>query len=481
MAEIERLRRVVALERELARRREADPLAHMRWLPGQMAFLASTAKRKLFRAGNQAQGKTTAGAAEVLFRADGRHPYKLVPPAPTYQWVVCATEQQSCIVQRKVWELCPKGWVADDCVYDHRKGALLGKYPTLRLRNGSWVGFRTGGGDPTNLASEKLHHALFDEPPESERVYNEVQKRVLRTNGDVSLTFTPVNRPTEYLREKCERGLVEDLHYDLRPEHLVFDDGERMTLDDGTPMDEAWIQGLIDETSDMEVPVLIHGGWEFRLEGAYFAKVWSPGRYVREAPPGEYHEHLGIDFGSRPGKQITLYVLVDPQGGSRGYPHIHIEDEYVGSTGAETNEDDAAATLAMLRRHKSSWGSLRGAMADRAHRSGRADQKSALDLSRAVAAEIGVEHRQLAPAVWVAKRGEGRGAGSVALRWRWLHGQMARGNVTVHPRCTRLLEALPKASPLADDEWKDPVDALVYGCDQYVYAARESAASVGVW
>lgn len=484
-AELARLERLVALERELARRREADPLSAMRWLPGQLAFLAEVAKRKLFRAGNQAQGKTTAGAAEVLYRALGRHPWKPVPPAPTFQWVICATDRQSGIVQRKVWELVPKDQVAHRCGYDPRKGAFLGKYPKLMMRNGSWIEFRTGGGDPTNLASEKLHHGWFDEPPESERVYNEVQKRVLRTHGDISITMTPVNRPVQWLRKRAEDELIVDLHFDLRPEHLVFTGTDRvMRLEDGTPMDAAWIEGLVAETSDMEVPVVIHGEWEFRLEGAYFEKVWDPARMVTESPPtGDYEELLGIDFGDRPGKQIVLYILVDEHGGARGHPHVHVEDGYVGVTGRETNEDDAEGTLRMLKRHRSKWASLRGAMADRAHKAGRGDQKSATDLARAIAAELGLELHQLDPPIRVAKRGRGRGAGSVTTRSRWLHGQMARGNFTVHPRCKRLIEAIPKYSPWSDDDWKDPLDALLYGLDRYVYAAerRSSGRSVDVW
>lgn len=482
-AEVARLTAIRDRELEIARRREANPLDSMRWLPGQLAFLTETHKRKLFRSGNQAQGKTTAGAAETLFRAIGRHPFKRVPAAPTFQWAVCSTDQQSGIVQRKVWELTPKELVAPGCTYDPRKGAFLGKYPALHLTNGSWIGFRTGGGDPTNLASEKLHHAWFDEPPESERIFNEVQKRVLRTNGDLSMTFTPVNRPVDYLKKKAEEGRIRDLWFDLRPENLVFGDGRVMCLDDGTPMDAAWIEALIAETSDQEVPVVIHGGWEFRLEGSYFSKVWDPARMVTAEPPrGSYEELLGGDFGDQPGKQIVLYLMVDERGGNGGHPHVHVSDEYIGTTGKETNEDDARSVLRMLKLNRTKWADLKGVSMDRAHKAGRADQKSAVDLARAIASQLGIDLQALQPQITVAKRGAGRGAGSLMTRWRWLHGQMSRGNVTVHPRCKRLLEALPKASPFNDDDWKDPLDALGYGLDRYTFTSdRRSGSEVQVW
>lgn len=479
--ELARLERLVVLERELARRRAEDPLSAMEWLPAQLAFLRSTAKRKLLRAGNQAQGKTTAGAAEGIYRALGRHPYKPVPPAPTFQWAICASEKQSRIVQRKVWELVPRDQVDPTCWYDPRKGAFVGRYPRLLLRNGSWLEFLTGGGDTTSLASEKLHHGWFDEPPESERVYNEVQKRVLRTNGDISITMTPVNRPVEWVKEKAavgaKRGQIEDLHFALLAEHLVFaGSGRVMRLEDGTPMDQAWIDGLIAETSEMEVPVVIHGEWEFRTEGAYFEKVWNPARMVVESMPrGDWAEHLGIDFGDQPGKQIGLYILVDPTGGRGGHPRVHVEDEYVGTTGRETNEDDARGILRMLRERGTKWSKLDGVMSDREHKAGRGDQKSAGDLQRAVAEQLELEFHQVKPAVRVAKRGRGRGSGSVRTRSRWLHGVMARGNFTVHKRCERLRAALPKYSPWNDDEWKDPLDALLYGVDKYIYAAERGS------
>lgn len=488
LAESDRLHRLVELERELARRREADPLSRMSWLPAQVAYLCDTAKRKDLRAGNQGQGKTTVGAADTIWRGLGRHPFRPVPPAPTAQWILSPTERSSGICQRKLWELLPKGELAPGSPrYDYRKGAFEGKYPKVMLRNGSWIEFRWGGGDVLNLASERLHHAWIDEPPENERVFNEVQKRVLRTNGDISLTLTPVNRPVDWLRKRVEDGLVRDLHYLLTPEHLVFAagplSGRRMTLEDGTPCDGDWIARLIAETSDQEVPVVIHGEWEFRQEGAYLAKVWRPELMIMEHPPDhDYECEVGIDFGDRPGKQIILDIRVADSAGVGGHPYVFVNDEYIGRSGHETPEDDARGLLAMLARNRVAWSEVRGASADRAHKAGRADRKSAQELQRALAGLLGLaDWRSLSPPVRVAKRGAGRGAGSLVTRSRWLHAQMARGNVAIHPRCARLIEAIPKYTPWKDNDWKDPIDALVYGLDRYIYAGVMRAGGVASW
>lgn len=489
ISERERLHRLVELERELARRREADPLGRMSWLPAQVAYLRDPSKRRLLRAGNQGQGKTTVGAADAIWRALGRHPYRTVPPAPNAQWVLSPTERSSGICQRKLWELLPKDQLAPESPrYDYRKGAFEGKYPKVMFKSGSWIEFRWGGGDVLNLASEKLHHAWIDEPPESERVYNEVQKRVLRTNGDVSLTLTPVNRPVDWVRKRAEDGLLHDLHYALTPEHLVFSTGpmagRRMVLEDGTPCDAEWIGRLVAETSDQEVPVVIHGEWEFRQEGAYLAKVWHPERMILERPPDyEYECEIGIDFGDRPGKQIILDIRVADGAGVGGYPYIYVIGEYIGRTGYETPEDDARGLLEMLARSRTSWSEVRGANADRVHKAGRPDKKSAQELQQALARQLGLtDWKQLDPPVRVVKRGMGRGKGSVGTRSRWLHAQMARGNLAVHPRCQRLIEAIPRYSPWKDNDSKDPLDALVYGLDRYIYAgAVRSALGVASW
>lgn len=461
-------------ERELARRREARPLDHYSWLPLQLAYFLETAKRKDARSGNQGQGKTTCGAADCIWRAEGRHPFRWVPPPPTFQWILSPTERASGIAQRKLWELVDRSQLAADSpTYDPRKGAFSGKYPKLLFKNGSWIEFRWGGGDVMNLASEKLHHVWIDEPPENERVFNECQKRVLRTNGDLSLTLTPVNRPVDWLQAKVKNRKIIDLHFDMRPEHLVFAHGpmkgRRITLEDGTPCDQVWIDRLIAETSDMEVPVVVHGGWEFRSEGAYFAKVWDPSRMVTEAlPTSEVEAVLGIDFGDRPGKQVILLILVDERGG-QGNPGIYVLDEYVAQREGATVEDDARGALAMLHRHGWAWSELKYVLSDRDHKAGRHDKKGAGELQAAVAAQLGLEFRQVNPPVHVAKRGEGRGGGSVSTRSGWLHQQMARGNVAVHPRCKLLIDALPKYRPDQDNQYKDRVDALVYGLDRYTY------------
>lgn len=468
----EALLQELELERELARRRELRPLDHMSWLPLQVAYFMDMSKRKDARAGNQGHGKTTAGCADVHWRASGRHPFRLVPPPPVHQWVLSPTERASGIAQRKMWELTDLSELAPESpVFDPRKGAFSGKYPKMMFKNGSTVEFRWGGGDLMNLASGTVHHVWIDEPPESERVYNELQKRLLRTNGDLSMTLTPVNRPVEWLRDRVAAGRIRDIHYSMRPEHLVFAAGpragQRICLEDGTPCDQEWIDGLIAETSDIEVPVTVHGEWEFRLGGAYFDRAWDESKLVYDAAIEDTdHLVLGIDHGDRPGKQVAVLMAVDDRG---ELPSVHVVDHYRDEVGLASPLEDARGILDMLTRHRIPWSRLKFAGGDRVHLPGSARQKSNRDLAAQLRKLLGV--RQLSPEIRTVKRGEGRGQGSLRVGMRWLFHAMVAGRFSVAPRCEHLIQAGPKVQLLDDDDgYKDLFDAIRYGLDSWIFA-----------
>lgn len=327
---------------------EAVPLIdRIAWLPGQAAVYECHEKRRLFRAGQQAQGKSYAGARELIRRMQGVAPFR---PAPIKAWVICGGGEQSQVVQEKVWELVPKDLLAEGCAYDTRKGAFLGKYPKLIFKNGSVAEFKSGQADTLNLASGTIDYVWIDEPPESERVYSELQKRLVKRNGDLLITMTPVNRDVAWIREACEKGLIHDLHFDLTPENLIpVGRTEPLRLSDGTVCDQAWIDRLIRETPPAEVPVVIHGGWEFRAAAAYFDGAWDPTTMVHDRiPQGDVNVHLGIDYGTRPGKQIAGLLCVEP---GPVAPRVYVLDEYVDETGAATTAMDARGILDMLTRN----------------------------------------------------------------------------------------------------------------------------------
>jgi phage terminase large subunit-like protein len=261
------------------------PLHYFRWLPAQLAFLKHAGSRVLFRAGNQAQGKTTAGVAELLYRLEGFHPYKEVRPGKITALVITATHEQSQNIQRRIHELVDPRLLTEDTIWDNSKGAYRGKYPRVRFRNGSEAVFRSGRGDTLQIAGLTVDYVWIDEPPTSMRVYSEAQKRLLRTGGDLRLTCTPVNAPVEWLRQAVEEGRIEEVHARLTVENMTPVGADSpIRLADGTLASQEWIDSIIEETLPHERPVVIHGEWRMTSLTPCFT-AWDPSGMVIEAMP----------------------------------------------------------------------------------------------------------------------------------------------------------------------------------------------------
>ena len=116
---------------------EANPLRYMEWLPSQWAFFHDTSPEKLLRTGNQI-GKTTAGAAEVIWACLGEHPFNdtFVEP-PVEWWVVCSSFQEAIVVQEKFWDLLPRHRVVS-APFEPKNG-FGAKGPLILFDNGSCV------------------------------------------------------------------------------------------------------------------------------------------------------------------------------------------------------------------------------------------------------------------------------------------------------------------------------------------------------
>jgi len=459
---------VAALER-LAARAEERPLDHIRWLPGQHRFLSSPSKRKLYRTGNQHSGKTTAGLAELHYRCIGAHPFIDVPPAPITAWVVCASWDQSLAVQTKLAELIPAAELHPECTFDPGKG-WKGKWPLVRYANGSIIRIKTTRQGGLRLSAATIDVAMFDEPPETSRIYGEVQKRVMRRNGTILMTLTPINAPVDWLKETVEQGQIEDHHVRLTPENMIpVGTSAPLRLDDGTPMDQTWIDRIVEETLPMERPVVLHGEWECRVEGRVF-RAFDDTTHKTTAPPrGQCKIALGIDYGDGADfSQVVILCAVDDSG---LYPRVWVLDEYV-SDGTSTIDQDARAILVMLRRHNMKWRSVDRPHGDRVYdgRRGGISKKSNADMMRALARELQLTDSGLQPRIRTVKRGKGHGRGSVDHGCRFLHQSMVRpAHFHIHPRCGRLINSIMRWD-YRDSEWKHAIDGLRYALHPWIFA-----------
>jgi hypothetical protein len=244
---------------------------------------------------------------------------------------------------------------------------------------------------------------------------------------------------------------------------------------------------------DHEQPVVIDGEWEMRSLDRFFVPFRNGGArsHVHDRlPDADVDLVLGVDHGHRPGKQVAALMLVWKTWVNVAEPgrpakaerrtHVYVLDEYVDLTGEATTSDDAAGICAMLARNGYTWDDLSHAFGDRVHAPGTGVTKSNRDLTMAVAKRLGRRLDKSSPGrgdpLWphikTAKRGQGRGKGSLETRGRWLYHRMTEPDgFGVHPRCRRIIEALNRYD-LMDDDYKDPIDAMVYGLDPYIYGGE---------
>lgn len=471
-----------AAARELKRRRTERLCDYIRPLPLQHAFLSDPALKKMMRAGNKLQGKTYAGFLEGIYHARGRHPYYDVPPPPSVGAIAFPSTGSYVKESGKLWELLPKDEIDTDATeYIEGKG-FRGRYPHIRWRNGSitWIVWVGSGG--LNLAGPGYDWLHLNEPPPNSRIYQELMNRLLRGNpGRAWLTMTPVNAPTDYIQELVERGVIADHHRELTADAMIPVGSTRpVRLPNGELCDEAWVQRKIADTLPHEVPVVVHGHYDFRVEGNVFRafKRDGPGAHVTaELPKGDVDLQAGGDHGKGANFSNTaLLVAVRRHPVKRAWWQIWVLDEYVPNKDT-TEDEDAAGWVAMLARLGQPWQELARAYGDRAWegKSGliRKDNER---LAAAIERHLELRPGTLDPPIDTVKRGKNRGRSkSVDFGMAFLHRAMVRPDCFhVHPRCKHLIKALGRWEG-KDDEWKHILDALRYALDEQIFAFAEEA------
>ena len=475
-------RTALRANRSLRRRTLHDPARFVPWLPNQYRFLASKHRRRQIRQGNQFGGKTTAALAEVVGRCVGRHPLGAPhwyphPHAEYEWWIICDTWGQSVAIMGKLWAMLPLDDVDRKATTYSKAKGIKGKHPCVVFKNGAVIRVKTTNQDPGALASGTIDGALFDEPPADDRSFTEVQNRLMQRGGILLLAYTPVNRPVAYLKEKVDAGIIED-HWTALTAEALIPVGHTRPLRgaDGVLHDQAWIDELRRITSAYEANIVLDGEWEYRVKGNWFDGAWDERAMVHaNLPEGNVKIWLGIDYGNRPGKQCAY--LGCQWTNRAGQDCVYVLDEYCDETGTAVTEDDAKGVLEMLKRNNIGWhpptkkdpNGLDFAHGDRVHMQGSAQQKSNNDLMKALCKLLRRQPRTLMPPIETVKRGEGRNQGSPMVGSRWLFALMVKGRFGVNPRCKRLIAAIPKFHPKKDDDNKDPIDALRYGLDPWVF------------
>jgi hypothetical protein len=453
---------------ELGKRHDDDLVYRFPWLPIQMAFLCDDSRAKDLRTGNQGLGKTTAGLAEDIFYATGRHPFRPVPPPPCRIRVICATASQSIEIQEKLWHLVPKRELVPGTEFVTGSG-FRGRDPKrVRFKNGSLITFHTSYQSAIAQAGGTVDRIHFDEPPKSDRVFVEAKNRMIKTGGTLILTFAPVNAPVEYLRELIAAGQLSDHHAPMTQEQMTpVGATEPITDKFGRPFTDEYIAELKAGVPAYQVPVVFDGEWEFYTTDRVFTAFDPETMITEELPTGEVDLSGGIDHGEGDFREVFEGCAIYPSLVAPGQFGVHFLSEYA-SDGATTTGEDAEGIVAALDEIGLSWSDLDHAVGDKPT-TGRVGRKSNQALAialRRIYARRG--HRgELRPALHQAKTGKGGNMGSVWHGITFLHQAMLRGEFRVHPRCKRLVQSLLKWDGTAKSEWKDAIDAARYATWRY--------------
>jgi len=438
----------------LAERRQDSLLKRIQWCRSQLDFLECESTEKAIILGNQL-GKTTVALADLIYCCAGAHPYRRVRPAPIVAWVVCATHETSIEIQTKLWELVPKEMLDARTVFESGKG-FRGKHPIVRFRNGSVVRFKTTAQGGLRLASATVDYVLIDELT-SRRIYTELLKRVMRRGGIVATSATPVNMPSEYLRERCDEGECAYFHTRMTPEAFI-PVGAREPISfvnaEGANVvcDAAWVAREIAKTPEAEREVVCHGEWpqgdvDRELAGFSTRNLFGKGQAIRTT--GEIALYaLGFDHGEKAGREVAVLCGWDTSG------VVWVLGAYQ-STGRSSLDDDARGVEALLRTWDLGLGDVSMAIGD---------------INSAGAAHRGISVNEYLGGVFAELnggrppftiRGAAKGPGSIDDRTIQLNHAFASRKLMVHEGAAGLLKSI-KFWKGQNNRLKDPIDALGY-------------------
>lgn len=436
--------------REVADFDQANPLLSFRPTPPQRAWLACAAPRFQLRGGNQL-GKTAAQAVGLLERMLGPEharwvPRELIPPPPANVWMVCTSWKQSLTVMAKVHAFLPRGMLAKGSRYTTRRG-FTGQ--SFELQNGSMCSFLTVNQDDDEMASATLHYIGVDEPP-PESKWGELVARVRHHNGQIGLTYTPINRPVGWLREKVEANQIVDIHAPLTLAN-VWPLGADRPFQTQEQLDQ-----FADEVPGWQRAQRVDGDWEGATVGRWIPD-YDEDKHMRieNAPPGAAIS-VGIDYGLAPGKMAV--ILVGVIGGFTPTPSVWFWDETC--AGKDETWDTlmiAKKIKEMLDRNRLDWRNVDYWTGDRSLEKGGSVIYENRKTRSALATLYGVGFSEF-PNVAIPKKKEN----SVPMGCTAINGLFKRDRALVHPRCARFRAFLKHFNGNPRDPVKDAGDAGRY-------------------
>lgn len=279
--------------------------------PKQETFHTSTAPTRLFLGGNRG-GKTVAGAAECVWWALGKHPYRVVPKPPTQGRVVAVDLVQGVykITLPEIARWMPPSALKNGSWADSYNKELR----TLTLENGSTIEFMSAESDLEKFAGTSRTWTWIDEEILRD-IFVECKMRLLDQAGRdgagaIWLTLTPL--------EGMSSWLYDDLFIKSRTDPSI-----KVVVSDITEnphLNPVEIQSFMASLSDDERQARAHG--KFIQLGGLIYKAFSAKNICEPfSPPKEWYHVAGGDFGFH-NPTAWLWAAIDNDG------RIFVYDEH---------------------------------------------------------------------------------------------------------------------------------------------------------
>lgn len=419
-----------------------------------LAFHRDTSPLRAIRAANQV-GKTLSGAREMVWQALGNHPYRTVSRAMGESWITVASFEGKpyTTVSARLYEMFPHEAI------DWKKSAWTREsgwrnYQVV-THDGYVLRFASSKTSSTSAASGTVDALWIDEPPRAS-VFGELMARRRTSQGPVWLTFTPWDSEQDltWLREILDGpGSPWSTHvyafdaasvYWMHPDDIATEHRLCPAEQRGARLFGDW---------DGEIPDAAVGCPDGAVREVALSEGWEDGAAVFVVTGADHGELAGHEVWLIAAYQRARGTIRVFGGGTRPRVQIRVLAEFH-NPAASSPQDDVRGIVEAIQSAGLTPEALDWGVGD-INTGGKSAAGVRLnvtygDLLRAAGAP---RRYQIAPAQ--------KGAGSVLEGARHLRGYMDTGELSVHPRCVRLIRAMRRWRG-DDDENKHYMDALRY-------------------
>lgn len=199
MTEKQILGRILAIEKEQARRQAGDKLSHYNTgekVHEKQLIFHKCQKRNRWVFGGNRSGKTECGAVEAVWWARGIHPYRQNRKNVSGWIVSLSYEVQRDVAQSKFLSYLNPDWIEDIVMSSGKKAsAEYGIIDYILIKNVfggvSKISFKSCDQGREKFQGTSLDFVWFDEEPPKD-IYDECRMRVLDRRGEVWGTMTPL-------------------------------------------------------------------------------------------------------------------------------------------------------------------------------------------------------------------------------------------------------------------------------------------------